>query len=167
MGNNSLTGTVPSELGNLTRLYELTLDSNSLTGTVPGALTGVTDLYRLHFDDNDGICAPTDSAFQNWLSEVYDVEGSNCGDAVATATPTPTPVPDSDADTHAYIYAHADTHAQRVPHHAFGQLTPERKLPHPTLNLGSGYDAGPVLYHKARPKGEAGQRQLGLWQRGR
>ena len=94
LDDNGLTGTVPSELGNLPKLYTLTLDGNSLTGTLPAALTGLTDLYRLHFDANSGLCAPTDSAFQSWLSGVSDAEGPNCG-AASTATPTNTATPPS------------------------------------------------------------------------
>ena len=151
LGDNSLTGTVPSELGDLTGLYELTLDSNSLTGTVPGALTGVTDLYRLHFDDNDGLCAPTDSAFQNWLSEVYDVEGSNCGDAVATATPTPTPVPTA-TPTPTPTYTPTPTPTPSVSLITLSDNLAQKESSDTTLNLGSGYDAGPVLYQKLGPK---------------
>ena len=166
LGDNSLTGTVPSELGDLTGLYELTLDSNSLTGTVPGALTGVTDLYRLHFDDNDGICAPTDSAFQNWLSEVYDVEGSNCGDAVATATPTPTSVPTA-TPMPTPTYTPTPTPTPSVSLITLSDnLRSEGKLRHHAQS-GQRIRRGARAVPKARPKGEAGQRQLGLWQRGR
>ena len=151
LGDNSLTGTVPSELGDLTGLYELTLDSNSLTGTVPGALTGVTDLYRLHFDDNDGLCAPTDSAFQNWLSEVYDVEGSNCGDAVATATPTPTSVPTA-TPMPTPTHTPTPTPTPSVSLITLSDNLAQKESSDTTLNLGSGYDAGPVLYQKLGPK---------------
>ncbi len=46
--NNSLTGTIPSELGNLTNLTSLHLGSNSLTGSIPkefGKLTKLTSIY--------------------------------------------------------------------------------------------------------------------------
>jgi Leucine-rich repeat (LRR) protein len=46
--DNSLTGSIPSEIGALTRLTALSLYSNSLTGFIPseiGALTRLTALY--------------------------------------------------------------------------------------------------------------------------
>ena len=33
--NNALTGTIPTELGNLINIVELDLDINKLTGTIP------------------------------------------------------------------------------------------------------------------------------------
>ena len=48
LNNNELTGPIPPGLGNLTKLIELRLQSNELTGPIPaelGALTGLTRLY--------------------------------------------------------------------------------------------------------------------------
>ena len=80
---NSLTGTIPPPLGNLTYLGELRLDNNSLTGTLPSSLTNLRQLARFYFDDNDGLCAPADAAFQNWLSGISYVRGPICGDTPA------------------------------------------------------------------------------------
>ncbi|KAK3241448.1 hypothetical protein CYMTET_48799 [Cymbomonas tetramitiformis] len=49
--SNSLTGTVPTELGELTSTHYLWLNDNSLTGTVPtelGELTSLDDLYLFY-----------------------------------------------------------------------------------------------------------------------
>jgi Leucine-rich repeat (LRR) protein len=47
LGGNQLTGTIPSQIGNLTSLMSLSLGFNQLTGTIPteiGNLTSLTDL---------------------------------------------------------------------------------------------------------------------------
>ncbi len=81
--DNSLTGTIPPELQNLTNLQALYLNSNELTGTLPSSLTNIRYLYFFYFDDNDGLCAPADTAFQNWLSRINNVRGPTCGDTPA------------------------------------------------------------------------------------
>ena len=46
--SNNLTGTIPTQLGQLTRLEDLDLSSNQLSGSIPtqlGQLTALTDLY--------------------------------------------------------------------------------------------------------------------------
>ncbi len=51
LASNSLTGTIPSDLGDLTNLTYLRLDDNSLTGPIPpelGTLASVTDLRLDH-----------------------------------------------------------------------------------------------------------------------
>ena len=78
LDNNNLYGRIPTELGDLTNLQYLRLGENQLTGTLPHTLTRLSNLQQLHFDDNDGLCAPTDAEFQNWLQAVPDVDGPNC-----------------------------------------------------------------------------------------
>ena len=56
ISNNALTGTIPSELGNLTNLTGLYLNNNSLSGTIPvelGNLTNLIDL-RLYYNSLSG-----------------------------------------------------------------------------------------------------------------
>ena len=50
--DNLLTGPIPSQLGQLTKLEELFLDSNQLTGEIPPELGQLTKLKRLFLDSN-------------------------------------------------------------------------------------------------------------------
>jgi hypothetical protein len=51
LGRNQLSGTLPSEFGNLKNLEELILNDNDLSGTIPTELAGLSKLgksYMLH-----------------------------------------------------------------------------------------------------------------------
>ena len=48
LGGNQLTGSIPSELGNLTSLESLALGYNQLTGPIPPQLGQLTKLWQLH-----------------------------------------------------------------------------------------------------------------------
>ena len=50
--NNQLTGTIPSQLGNLANLQELWLQDNQLTGTIPTELGNLTNLTGLDVSNN-------------------------------------------------------------------------------------------------------------------
>ena len=50
--DNGLTGTLPSSLGNLSRLEVLSLFDNQLTGPIPPELANLSNLTRLHLDQN-------------------------------------------------------------------------------------------------------------------
>jgi len=50
--NNQLTGTIPSELGNLTSLGYLYLYNNKLSSAIPSALGNLTSLQDLELEDN-------------------------------------------------------------------------------------------------------------------
>ena len=50
--NNSLSGTIPSELGSLTNLNNLYLHNNSLSGTIPGELGNLTNLDLVVLNNN-------------------------------------------------------------------------------------------------------------------
>ena len=52
LGDNQLTGGIPSELGDLTSLSFLDLGNNQLTGSIPTELGNLASLERLHLDDN-------------------------------------------------------------------------------------------------------------------
>src|SRR5512145_3526966 len=50
LNNNQLSGSIPSELGNLTDLYDLFLNNNQLSGDIP---TSLVNLTFLNSDYND------------------------------------------------------------------------------------------------------------------
>ena len=52
LSDNSLTGRIPSELGNLTNLIRLYLDNNSLSGSIPPELGSLINLTNLYLNDN-------------------------------------------------------------------------------------------------------------------
>ena len=52
LSSNSLSGSIPSELGNLTNLTDLYLNSNSLSGSIPSELGKLTNLTRLGLYSN-------------------------------------------------------------------------------------------------------------------
>ncbi|MYE54836.1 MAG: hypothetical protein F4X34_06525, partial [Chloroflexi bacterium] len=91
LSENSLSGSIPPELGNLHNLWGLYLYSNRLTGVLPQSLTSLTKLDEFEFYNSTGLCAPRNSAFQNWLRGVRSVNGPNCAPPRPTITPTPEP----------------------------------------------------------------------------
>ena len=52
LSNNQLIGTIPSELGQLTKLNILALSMNQLTGDIPGEIGQLIQLYYLFLPDN-------------------------------------------------------------------------------------------------------------------
>ena len=52
LGNNSLSGTIPTELGNLTNLNDLRLHQNSLSGSIPAELGDLVNLTILYLPQN-------------------------------------------------------------------------------------------------------------------
>ena len=78
LNGNQLTGSIPPELGNLTDLESLEINDNRLTGQLPYELTNFGVLDTLYFNGNDGLCAPGDPAFQDWLKSIAQVRGDTC-----------------------------------------------------------------------------------------
>jgi len=68
LGANELTGPIPPQLGNLANLRMLHLLVNELTGPLPRDLIGLP-LVSFLWNQTD-LCAPTDSAFQEWLDSI-------------------------------------------------------------------------------------------------
>ena len=52
LGDNQLTGSIPSSLGSPTNLAYLDLSRNQLTGSIPSSLGNLTNLARLEFSSN-------------------------------------------------------------------------------------------------------------------
>jgi Leucine-rich repeat (LRR) protein len=50
--NNNLVGSLPPEIGNLSALFEITLDDNKLSGPIPPELGNITNLNILSFSRN-------------------------------------------------------------------------------------------------------------------
>ncbi|MCE2441541.1 MAG: leucine-rich repeat domain-containing protein [Candidatus Latescibacteria bacterium] len=51
--NNSLSGSIPAELGDLTNLKYLALNNNSLSGSIPAELGDLTNLRELYLHENN------------------------------------------------------------------------------------------------------------------
>ena len=81
---NGLSGSIPEALGGLSNLKELLLSNSEMTGPLPFELTRLSRLTRLEIQ-NTGLCAPADSAFQEWLAPI-DFSGSTCRDNRAPET---------------------------------------------------------------------------------
>jgi len=52
LSNNNLTGTIPSEIGNLLQLTSLTLDNNNLTGSIPSSFGSLINLTQFDISNN-------------------------------------------------------------------------------------------------------------------
>ena len=70
LNSNDLTGPIPPELGSLTRLRQLLLNHNTeMSGALPPSLTALARLNELQLSGT-GLCAPADAAIQNWLRRI-------------------------------------------------------------------------------------------------
>ncbi|WP_420635435.1 leucine-rich repeat domain-containing protein [Candidatus Palauibacter sp.] len=74
LSDNGLTGRLPSNLGQLTQLKELSVDGNELSGPLPLSLTARA-LTRFHYADTN-LCAPADDMFREWLASIESHEGT-------------------------------------------------------------------------------------------
>ena len=70
LGGNRLTGPIPPEIGNLAALKALRLFQNALSGPLPLQLANLAALEDLNLDYNAGLCTPDDSPrlLLAWLS---------------------------------------------------------------------------------------------------
>ena len=71
---NALDGSVPDELGDLTRMTALKLGGNALSGRLPQSLARVP-LREFRYAETE-LCAPSAAAFQEWLASITSHEGT-------------------------------------------------------------------------------------------
>ena len=76
LSRNGLTGHLPSNLGELVRLTELSIGGNSaLSDRLPNSLVDLPPFQVLRYDGTD-LCAPAEPGFQSWLSMTASHEGT-------------------------------------------------------------------------------------------
>ena len=75
MPNNNLTGSLPTEVGNLTGLTWLYLDNNQLGGSIPASLGNLTALQELHLYHNQ-LTGPIPAEIGN-LTNLYFIDLGN------------------------------------------------------------------------------------------
>ena len=71
---NDLTGSIPSEIGNLTNLTSLWLNSNDLTGSIPSEIGNLTNLTELRLEENQLTGEIPESICDlniNWISDTF------------------------------------------------------------------------------------------------
>eukprot|EP00241_Pyramimonas_parkeae_P011075 CAMPEP_0114254960 /NCGR_PEP_ID=MMETSP0058-20121206/17290_1 /TAXON_ID=36894 /ORGANISM="Pyramimonas parkeae, CCMP726" /LENGTH=227 /DNA_ID=CAMNT_0001369279 /DNA_START=115 /DNA_END=795 /DNA_ORIENTATION=- len=87
--NNQLTGTVPTELGSLTRIHSIGLDINQLTGTIPTEFGALTLLKIMHIQRNQlsGSIPSEMAALSRLTSTLLCDNPGLCGDLPTGMTP--------------------------------------------------------------------------------
>ena len=70
-----MTGEIPPELGQLTKLTELALGFTALSGPLPQELTDLT-LEIFHIEDTE-LCVPRAVEFEEWLNSIPSKWGAN------------------------------------------------------------------------------------------
>ncbi len=75
LGVNQLSGSISPELGNLVDLQELRLSFNQLSDPLPASLINLDELQQFYFN-NTNLCEPQNTAFQSWLADIPDVQGT-------------------------------------------------------------------------------------------
>ena len=66
------------QLSRITTIQRLAIHNNDFSGQLPRTMTNLTLMRLFYFHDNDGLCAPADTEFQNWLTGIRDVKGDTC-----------------------------------------------------------------------------------------
>ena len=76
--HNRLTGAIPARLGNLSNLQSLLVDDNQLMGIIPTSFTNLGALREFYFYLNPGLCAQADVDIRSWFNGIGYIGGSDC-----------------------------------------------------------------------------------------
>ena len=83
LASNDLAGPVPPQVGRLSWLQELDLSNNqAMAGALPADLTSLSRIETIHAGGT-GLCAPSDPAFETWLSGIRERWIARCVDVVS------------------------------------------------------------------------------------
>ena len=90
LNDNQLSGSIPAELGNMSRLFWLNLAHNRLTGSIPAALANPVNLEKVYLANKQLTgCVP--AGLRDVADNDFDELGLPFCVAAPTATPTATP----------------------------------------------------------------------------
>ena len=76
-------------LSRITTIQRLAINDNDFSGELPSTMTRLTLMRLFYFHDNDGLCAPADDDFQDWLVDIRDVRGDTCTSGSPAQAPAP------------------------------------------------------------------------------
>ena len=76
-------------LSRITTIQRLAINNNDFSGELPSTMTRLTLMRLFYFHDNDGLCAPADDDFQDWLTGIRDVSGDTCTSGSPAQAPAP------------------------------------------------------------------------------
>ena len=76
-------------LSRITTIQRLAINGNDFSGELPSTMTSLTLMRLFYFHDNDGLCAPADTDFQDWLVGIRDVRGDTCTSGSPAQAPAP------------------------------------------------------------------------------
>ena len=76
-------------LSRITTIQRLAINDNDFSGELPSTMTRLTLMRLFYFHDNNGLCAPADDDFQDWLVGIRDVRGDTCTSGSPAQAPAP------------------------------------------------------------------------------
>ena len=86
-GNNLSDPQILVGLSRITTLQRLVISTNNFSGELPRTMTALTLMHEFYFDKNNGLCAPADAEFQEWLTGIEKTRGDTCIGAVPVHAP--------------------------------------------------------------------------------
>ncbi len=76
-------------LSRITTIQRLAINDNDFSGELPSTMTRLTLMRLFYFHDNNGLCAPADDDFQDWLVGIPDRRGDTCTSGSPAQAPAP------------------------------------------------------------------------------